>query len=334
MPPIEAELRSAWEEDGHDRVPPLDLVAVRRRSRARGRQRAGVVGAAVAATLAGVVVVVQLASGPPAPVGPAEPTTSASPSAEPTTSASPSAEPTTEPPHGWARLASSGEFDQMPGDGWWTFDATPDRYDDERSLQHPDTVVVAGFADAVLEGWVRDPDTGVANRVPAGWLDPVPLDPDWPDHWLILDARTFEVVEVLPDPGSGTPPIEAFVEEVAASVGMTVERAQLLGERGVDVVMSDGSGVVVEYTVEPSTELPGTVTGDGHGYVQVEVGGVDARQKREAATVTTVALSGTGAAVHLTVRAEDPGARVKVDDERADELTAAVLPQLLGYDAG
>lgn len=103
--------------------------------------------------------------------------------------------------NGFARVADAGEFMAIPGEGWWTVTATADDVVDERSLAHPDTVLVAGWDDSVVEAYQRDPRTGVVAIVPPGRFWQVPVDPDWEEAWLILDAHTHEVLDVLPEVG-------------------------------------------------------------------------------------------------------------------------------------
>lgn len=103
--------------------------------------------------------------------------------------------------YGFARVADSGEFTAIPGEGWWTVTATADDVVDERSLAHPDTVLVAGWDDSVVEAYQRDPRTGVVAIVPPGRFGQVPVDPDWEEAWLVLDAHTHEVRDVLAEVG-------------------------------------------------------------------------------------------------------------------------------------
>lgn len=103
--------------------------------------------------------------------------------------------------YGFARVADAGEFTAIPGEGWWTVTATADDVVDERSLAHPDTVLVAGWDDSVVEAYQRDLRTGVVAIVPPGTFGQVPVDPGWEAAWLVLDAHTLEVLDVLGEVG-------------------------------------------------------------------------------------------------------------------------------------
>lgn len=329
MPTIDDELRRVWEASTRQ-APELNLAEIRvRAAHRRNRRRVLVVSAAAAATLVTVLVVQQI-SGLPADVAPAVPSMTETPASTP--------EPTDsdadiEPEHGWAQVAGTNEYGAIPGEGWWTVMATPDSYDDIRSLQHPDTILVAGFDETVVEGFVRDPGTGSTTLVPGAQLDPVPVDPDWPDTWLIIDAHTYEVLDEVTLFTQQAVPVEEFVADVASSAGLEVERVDRFNTAGVDVSMTSDDGLGVTYTADPGQSQFPQYIAEKETYQQSEVAGFDTYQQRNAEILTTVAISDTGVVVFLSIGVLDPSTGATLDNARADELTADLLPLLLAFDS-
>jgi len=164
----------------------------------------------------------------------------------------------TEAPHGYAPQARGDSYPAVPGEGWWNNEGIEPEWE---SL-HPDTMLVAGWTQEIYEAYRRDPQTGVASVAPVSSFDPVPIDPRWPEAWLILDARTHEVVEVLwhPDaPRDGAPetpegfePLPATEAErfVALAAPIPDLTTTVLGDGhviGVQALDPDGFGFTVRF---------------------------------------------------------------------------------------
>lgn len=317
-------------EQADDDVGAVDIDRVVTRGRA-ARTRRAVTGAGAGVLVAALVVGTAWGLQPDRAVLPADPDRSSTGETTPSEPSEPT-DPPTEPEHGWATVVGQGRYDMVPGDGWWNSDATPESYDDIRSLEHPDTVLIAGFDDAVVEGYVRNPESGSAARVPAVRLDPIPVDPDWPDAWLIIDAHTFEVLDELEEFQTSTSPSQVFVDLVARAAVMEVVRADRFNTEGVEVYLTGDGDLDVTFTADLGyDEVPPNVA-DTDRYELVDIDGLGAYQQRESTFLTTVALSDTGVLVFLTVGVVDQDAGVDLDDERADVLTAALLPLLLDFD--
>lgn len=178
-----------------------------------------------------------------------------------------------EAPYGFASYALPGSanreaYDGFPGEGWWTTWGV----EVEKAQAHPDTLLVAGWNDEIIEGYRRDPESNDVTVVAASAFGKVPVDPDWADAWLILDAHTHEVVEVPWAPGDDPAPWvvpEGFTELPAAEaegfaalasdfpgLATTVSGdGEVIGVRAVD---GDGFGFMVRFDATDPIEVPST----------------------------------------------------------------------------
>lgn len=195
---LERDLKDLWARAD---LPEGGLKAadqVRRRARTlRARRNALIFGGALASTalvLGGALVAGNLLAPSPAPAEtPSQDATVTAAATDPEPSPSDEASA----PYGFAPVSGPESFSMIPGEGWWNMSATEDSYDDPRQLHNPDTLLVAGWSDTVLEGYQRDPSTGEVRVITGSDLPRVPIDPNWPDEWIILDANTFEVLDTL-----------------------------------------------------------------------------------------------------------------------------------------
>jgi len=180
-------------------------------------------------------------------------TACAGPSTDATETTTPSADAVSVPSdatHGYAQLADPGAYPAVPGEGWWNNDGI----EPELESRHPDTLLVAGWTDEIYEAYARDPQTGLARPVPVSTFDPVPVDPEWPDAWLILDAHSHEVVEVLWHPD--VPQDEAATqlpEGFEPLAGAEAERFIALASpvEGVETSVSGDGQVVGMRAIDP-----------------------------------------------------------------------------------
>jgi hypothetical protein len=189
----------------------------------------------------------------------------------------------------------------VPGEGWWNMTATETSFDDPRQLENPDTILIAGWVDTVVEGYDRDLTTGRITVVAASDLPRVPIDPSWPEEWIIVDATSFDLLDTLvgmgapgdtPETPVGFEPVPdadaAAFENLGSPVGLTTESVLTDGDIiGVTALDSEGNGFALRFD---TTDAQAWFSGDSGDVVN----GPDAFELRVAQPDNLEELSLTG----------------------------------------